>query len=362
MRRTLLLLMLPVVGCDSFRTTWYRGNTHAHTVICGHADSTPEDVARWYLDRDYHFLVLSEHNHFIDPNDVALPEDRREDFILIPGEEVTGRKIVHTTAMNIDGLVDWTFDHEHVSHIVQNHVDGTIDAGGVPILNHPNFHYAVSAEDMLAVDRLHLFELHNGHPDVANEGDETHPSTEEMWDTMLTAGMVIYAVASDDAHHFQTWGVQHSNPGRGWLMVAADELTPDAVTAAIHRGDFYASSGVMLSRVNRGAERCEVRVNRGATRRALRSELVVGRPVGAPAGRASVPVDEGFLIEWIGPGGAVLAAERSTRSSFAISTEHAYIRARVTYTRMTPTGAESFYAWTQPVFTDGRAMPEGPQR
>ena len=50
---------------------WYRGNTHTHTVLCGHADTTPEAVARWYLDRGYHFLCLSEHNRFIDPATVV---------------------------------------------------------------------------------------------------------------------------------------------------------------------------------------------------------------------------------------------------------------------------------------------------
>ena len=348
MHRTLIPLICLLAGCGSLRSTqWYKGNTHAHTVICGHADSTPEDVARWYLDRGYHFLVLSEHNHFIDPREVALPENRRDDFILIPGEEVTGHKTVHTTAMNVSGLVDWTFDHEQRSAIIQNHVDGTIDAGGVPILNHPNFGYAVSADDMLAVDRLHLFELYNGHPTVHNEGDPDHPSTETIWDELLTAGMVIYAVASDDAHHFAKWGPTQSNPGRGWLMVDADTLTPDAVTDAIRRGDFYATSGVILKRVTRGQDFYEVRVNRWATWRARRSDLLVGRSV--------IGKNRGFLIEWIGPGGEVLSSHRATRSRYRITDEHAYVRARISFTRRTPTGDEAFYAWTQPVFTDGRS-------
>src|SRR4051812_47534774 len=63
---------------------WYRGNTHVHTVRCGHADTEPEAVARWYLDRGYHFLCLSEHNQFIDPATVKLPDPRRADFILVP--------------------------------------------------------------------------------------------------------------------------------------------------------------------------------------------------------------------------------------------------------------------------------------
>ena len=131
---------------------WYRGNTHAHTVLCGHADSTPEVVTRWYHDHGYNFLILSEHNRFIDPETVTMPEERREDFILIPGEEVTGKKSIHTTAMNIDALVPWDYDDEHKSAIIQNHVDGVRGAHGHPILNHPNYKFAAGVDD---VRRLH---------------------------------------------------------------------------------------------------------------------------------------------------------------------------------------------------------------
>ena len=62
------------------RPRWYRGNTHVHTVLCGHADSSPAAVAAWYLDRGYHFLCLSEHNRFIDTATVALPKRSQNEF------------------------------------------------------------------------------------------------------------------------------------------------------------------------------------------------------------------------------------------------------------------------------------------
>ena len=82
-----LLSFMPVLG---FAAKWYKGNTHVHTTLCGHADSTPEFVAQWYHDRGYNFLVLSEHNKFIDPTTVKLKGEIRDDFLLLPGEEVTG--------------------------------------------------------------------------------------------------------------------------------------------------------------------------------------------------------------------------------------------------------------------------------
>ncbi len=40
---------------------WYKGNTHTHTLNSD-GDSTPDEVARWYREHGYQFLVLSDHN------------------------------------------------------------------------------------------------------------------------------------------------------------------------------------------------------------------------------------------------------------------------------------------------------------
>ena len=80
--------------------------------------------------------------------------------------------------------------------------------------------------------------------------------------------------------------------------------------------------------------------------RALESDLLLGRSV--------TDMDRGFIIDWIGPGGELLASKRSRRARFRAPPDVAYVRARVTYVRQTPDGGEAFFAWTQPVFTDGR--------
>uniref|UniRef100_UPI0035629AE7 PHP domain-containing protein n=1 Tax=Gemmatimonas sp. TaxID=1962908 RepID=UPI0035629AE7 len=40
---------------------WLKGNTHTHTTNSD-GDTAPEEVARWYKNRKYDFLVLSDHN------------------------------------------------------------------------------------------------------------------------------------------------------------------------------------------------------------------------------------------------------------------------------------------------------------
>ena len=76
-----IIFALPCLGQT---VRWYKGNTHAHTTLCGHADSPPSTVAQWYHDHGYNFAILSEHNKFIDPKTVKLKGEIREDFLLLP--------------------------------------------------------------------------------------------------------------------------------------------------------------------------------------------------------------------------------------------------------------------------------------
>ncbi len=358
-RYLILVVFLITAGCESagMRQTiaessaapyqWFRGNTHVHTVLSGHADTSPEAVAKWYLDRDYNFLILSEHNIFIDPKTVKLPADRREDFILIPGEEITGPRAIHTTGMNIDGLVDWTFGDVSKAGGIQSHVDRTIAAGGHPILNHPNFLWALRDKDIVGVKRLHMFELFNGHPQVYNYGDEAHPSTEEMWDSLLTQGMLIYGVSSDDAHIFQEISPDLTNPGRGWVLVRSRSLDPDAITDAMASGDFYASNGVYLAAYELGRGKYAVKVDVSRTARELTSSILRGKQVAE--GTA------GYKIDFIGPEGRILETAIGTEAAFDLSGAPAYVRAKVTFTRQHGEGLEEYYAWGQPFFSDERA-------
>lgn len=350
--RTLVVFLVSALfftGCSS--KTWYKGN--AHTLLCGHADTSPEAVTKWYHERGYNFLCLSEHNQFIDPATVKMPDGKRDDFILIPGEEITGGMMAHTTALNINGLVDPRLQQPEgasKTRVIQAHVHGTEQQNGRAILNHPNFHYMHEASDIRPVEGLHMFELYNGHPAVHNFGDEEHISVEALWDQLLTDGMLIFGVSSDDAHQFQSLGPEHSNPGRGWVMVQADELTPDAITEAMYQGRFYATSGVILNKAEANEGQISVRVDKGATELELSSSFVLGHRVaeGMP----------GYSIQFIGAGGKVLEKRQGTNASFSVPSDSGYVRAKVTYTRSVEDEYENFYAWMQPVFTDGRCHNE----
>ncbi|PHN05452.1 CehA/McbA family metallohydrolase [Flavilitoribacter nigricans] len=345
-------------------TVWFKGNTHAHTVVCGHADTSPDSVALWYLERDYNFLILSEHNNFIDPDSVNLPAGHRTDFILVPGEEVTGRQAIHTTGMNVqhyvEGQPSYPYDAslsaddpnlppETKTSVIQQHTDSVLHAGGLPILNHPNFVSGAQVGDIRPVKRLHLFELYNGHPAVYNFGNEQHIAVEAKWDSLLTSGMLILGVSSDDAHQFQTWSEDVSNPGRGWVMVDSEgELTPDAITQAMARGNFYATNGVMLAEVHHSADRYVIQIDTNWTRQAMESPYIIGKK--------TTEGTTGFKVEFFGDGGALLHTSTDLQIDFPIDYEGGYVRGKVSFTRQLADGQfETFYAWTQPRFLDERA-------
>ncbi len=82
---------------------WFKGNLHTHTINSD-GDSTPDDVARWYKEHRYNFLVLTDHNFLTEPEGLNSIFAARNKFLLIPGEEVTAKheeKPIHINAFDI---------------------------------------------------------------------------------------------------------------------------------------------------------------------------------------------------------------------------------------------------------------------
>jgi len=356
MKRLIILLLFfntILIQSQNKKLQWYKGNTHVHTTLSGHADTHPDTVALWYLERNFNFLILSEHNQFIDPKSINLPKNRRKDFILIPGEEVSDFREIHTTGMNISrevfpydtsGRLDLTDNRfeNFKTYLMQHHTDSIRSANGIPILNHPNWRTGASAAQIGQVERLHMLELYNGHPDVNNWGNKKHASVEKKWDSLLTAGKRFYGVSSDDAHLFKKWAVDESNPGRGWVMVQSKELTANAITEAMVKGDFYASSGVILKNISKKKKKYKVEIDIDASLLELQSPLLVGYK--------TEKEKAGFSIQFIADGGEILQSSYTNSANFKIPKGVKYVRAKIIFSRVIGLKSEQFYAWTQPIF------------
>ena len=302
---------------------WYKGNTHAHTLNSD-GDSTPDEVVRWYREHGYNFLVLTDHNFLTEVDALNALHGAEGQFIVIRGEEVSdrhGEKIVHVNGLNVERLVE-PQGGRSVADVLQRNVDAIRAARGVPHVNHPNFTWAVTAEDLKRLRDDRLFEIFNGHPLVNNLGGGGLPGLEEMWDEILSGGKLLYGIAVDDAHHFKRpWDRNAALPGRGWVMVRAERLTPAAVLEALERGDFYASTGVELSDYRADKEGITIAV----------------REYGGSKHR----------VAFIGRGGRVLKEDVNNPASYRFRGDETYVRAKVV-------DSNGRAAWTQPVMLSRR--------
>ncbi len=307
-----------VAPCQTATWKWYKGNVHTHTLNSD-GDSAPLDVATWYRENGYHFLVLSDHNYLTDVAGLNQVLGARDKYLLIPGEEVSDRfegKPVHVNAVNLRELVRPTGGSSLVATIAGN-VAAVLAEGALPSVNHPNFNWAMTSRDLLEVRGMTHFEVYNGHPEVHNHGGGGAESLEEMWDALLTAGRRLYGIAVDDAHVFKRFGRTLSNPGRGWVMVRAAVLDSTSIVNALRSGDFYASTGVELTDIQ-----------------ATGNELRIGIK---PSGSFK------FTTYFIGAGGAVLERSIDMKPVYRFKGDERYVRARVE-------GSDGSVAWVQPVF------------
>ena len=301
------------------QSKWYKGNIHTHTTESD-GDASPARVVGWYRRHDYDFLVLSDHNH-LTLLDYGLSRRRRRLPLMIPGEEVSvnldgGATAIHVNAIGTTRVVE-PIDATDVVSTLQANVNAILDAGGIASLNHPNYKWSFDHEAIVRVSGASLLEVFNGHPGTNVYGAPGRPGNEEIWDHVLSAGKAIFGVATDDSHNYGDFSPARSNPGRGWVMVRADELSSPAIVEGLASGSFYASTGVVLTELD-------------VSKDAIRVEIAQER-------------DFIYTTSFTGPA-AVSHAE-------VVGTEAAYeIRGGEGYVRATVRASSGQKAWTQPVF------------
>jgi uncharacterized Ntn-hydrolase superfamily protein len=297
---------------------WFKGNTHAHTLESD-GDSTPDEVTRWYREHGYHFLVLSDHNTLTPVDDLNAKYAEPGAFTLIRGEEVTSAfegKAIHVNGIDTKERIGRQAGNS-VIEVLQRSIDAVRAQEGVPHINHPNFTWALTADQLKSVKNNKLFEIYNGHPMVNNFGGGGIDGTEAAWDAILSSGVLLYGIAVDDAHHFKDLGnPKLAGPGRGWIVVRAAELTPRAILAAMERGDFYASTGVELSDYEVSDTAMTVTVKKDSFAK--------------------------YRIQFIGQGGRVLHEALDSPASYEFRGDEGYVRARVLE-------SNGRIAWGQPV-------------
>jgi len=297
---------------------WFKGNTHTHTLNSD-GDSSPDDVVRWYREHGYQFVVLTDHNFLTSVEGVNALYGADQKFLVVKGEELTDRaadRPIHVNGLDVAREIP-AQGGASVVEVIQRSVDAIRAANGVPHINHPNFGWAMTAEQIAQVKNAKLFEIFNGHPQVNNTGGGGAPGLEEMWDLILSRGITLYGLAVDDAHSFKQPGnADVPGPGRGWVYVHAPRLEPRAIVEALDRGEFYASTGVVLD---------DLRVD-------ARSMTVSVKP--DPWSK--------YRIQFIGRNGRLLRESTEASASYQFVGDEGYVRARVLE-------SNGHQAWIQPV-------------
>ncbi|QDU07679.1 hypothetical protein [Gimesia aquarii] len=308
----------PVELKESADEKWYKGNLHTHS-LWSDGDDYLEMIADWYKTHGYDFLSFTDHNVLAQSERWTVPEknkgklhaykelkkrfpnwvEERKNkegqievrlrtfqevsdklgepgkFLLIQSEEVTDRfknMPVHMNATNLHSLLT-PLGGKSVYDVMQNNTNALLaqrERTGQKMmihLNHPNFHYGVTAEELMKVVGENFFEVYNGHPGVDNRGDESHPSTDRMWDIILTKRLaeldlpIMYGLSTDDGHEYHNIPSRASEPGRGWVVVLSRNLDPESLVEAMEAGRFYASSGVKLKSITYSDDGLEIEID-----------------------------------------------------------------------------------------------------
>ena len=349
---------IPSAAPQSTRLEWYRGNTHTHTLNSD-GDATPVAVASWYREHGYQFLVITDHEYLTEVRSLNETVGGKDKFIVIPGEEVTqeitdehhpdGYREIHINAINPkqvvhamgapfhDGLGRMAPSGTTVASALAHNIGEIKAAAGIAQVDHPNFRWSIRATDLTNLPDGTLFEIWNGgHAPINNLGgvDEAGnraPSAEQLWDILLSQGKHIWAVADDDSHDYHNLeDINSMRPGLAWIVVRADQLTAQAITDSIAKGDFYASNGVVLDDITASDRQLTIRID--------------------PSGSAPIlpgwKSDSRFATCFIGKGGRVLAEVGGLTARYVVRGDEGYVRARIT-------DSNGRQAWTQPVFVVG---------
>jgi len=284
-------------------TSFRRGNLHCHTNRSD-GDSSPAEVYAWYRDHGYDFVSVTDHNTFTDP--LHYPSSAADPrFLVLGGEEITMRgagREVHVNAL-CSGRVVGGGTFRTASEALAHGVLEIRSAGGIALINHPNFTWGIKSADLPAAAGASLFEIHSGHPYVPSDGKPGSPSHEAMWDISLTAGLDVMGVAVDDAHRFRPDRRRVSRPGRAWVEVFADTLDAPTICSALENGLLYSSTGPSLRRISVADDTYAV-----------------------------WPTERNVEIVFVGSGGRVLATHRlgpdQTSVSYRLVGTEGYVRTR----------------------------------
>ncbi len=409
----LFLFVSPILPAQQ---QWYKGNLHMHSVWSD-GNVFPEQAIDWYKDRGYNFVSLTDHtvmqdnkNNWKDVGQGKVTQELYEKyverygkdwvetrsegdktqvrlktfgellgklnipdkFLVIPGHEqnvTINGCAVHNCVINV--VDSQPFQHgKTVSESIRKNVDALTQYGAETgretlfISNHNCWvYFDVTPQDLIDVPEVRFFELLNCSPVY-----KPHPefwSFEKFWDVVNSfriedGWLPLYGITEDDTHNYMQAGPKTNDLGNYWIMVRADALTPDHLLRSMYKGDFYASSGVVLEelRFDDATKTLSVKVKpepgvkyairfNGTKKGFDRSTKEIDDPAGEKKPARKFPVYSDQI-------GKILAQTEATEASYQLADDDLYVRVTVESDKESNYNDSTGYmptresAWSQP--------------
>ena len=338
--------------------TWFRGNFHMHSP---HSDGfySGKDLVDLYQRQGYGVICITDHNQWGD-QDGGISSLYQTDSLLhdwncdgtvhpdhVPGSGVEayvrdwaragpgwvkdpwvqpadpvpgqipvvlpGAEVTHFD-FHI-GVIGYPIRWIEPPNAGTDYIPRTHAAGGFVYLAHPAL--LNSAPRWLAgklpLRQFDGLEIMNGLKLSRSEPADATP----LWDSLLTMGYRLWGLADDDAH--LEVGSGDSYPFTAFDMLLTDDPSPQGFLEALRRGSFYASTGLLVARIE-----------------------VVDDTL-----RVDVPDAE--RLRFIGRGGRVLLDAPGPRADYVVRGSEAYVRVEAS---AASDGEHPWprSAWTQPFF------------
>ena len=269
---------------------FYKANLHCHSTNSDGKLTTAE-LKEEFKKRGYQIVAFSDHEHLIDNSHL---DD--EDFLTITSCEVAIKEFPHQSTMKnfnmkvchlnfyaegqhntltpcynsvydhfkndqIEHLISFSgeYEREYSAKGINDMIRTATDAGFLVAYNHPNWSLE-NAVQYLQYEGLFAVEIYN-HASVVGGGTDYCIN---VFDDLLRAGKKIFCTMADDCHARFGTDTPNSDMFGGFVMINSDELSYQKIISALKRGEFYASNGPLIYRLERDGDWVFIKTSKAA--------------------------------------------------------------------------------------------------
>jgi len=228
---------MSMIGAFEASGQFWKGNLHGHSTLSDGA-LEPAEVCARYRTAGYDFIALTDHFHSAYEFPIADTRAFRDKgFTTLIGAELHAPTTKRGSDWHILSVgLPLDFDPPKANESGPEIARRARNAGAFVAIAHPQW-YQLTLGDGLALDAAHAVEVYNHTSHInSDRGDGL-----VLFDALLAEGKRLSAIAVDDSH----WKV--ADAFGGWVMVKADDNTPENLLAALRAGHFYSTQGPEIS-------------------------------------------------------------------------------------------------------------------